>query len=429
MLHKLIYQTAVTLRNPSLWNYYKFLKESDKWPLERLEAYQFDKLKEFLGFVRQYSPYYRDLFDQVGFDPAKMEKTSDLQAIPTIDKASLIAHGERIRTSYPFRRLRTSETSGTTGSALKFCRNEEWDSAHRAAMFRGYSWYGVHPWEKNGYFWGYNIAASKRWRVRFEDLLQNRFRIFTYNEREILRFVERLRHGAAFVSGYSSMIYEAAKTINRTECTGVVNLKMVKGTSEKIYDSYQQEVEKAFGRKMVSEYGAAEAGIIAFQCPKGGHMHIAMENVVVEEIDGEIVVTNLLSRSFPIIRYKLGDSVRLAPTDFRCPCGRSHPVILDVLGRVGKKVIGKRSSYPSLAFYYVFKNLGLGKNIVLNYQACQHKPGEITLRIEQDMPQYTKELQAELSRYFSDDVDFTILWGEKLHAMKGKLRDFVTTLE
>jgi phenylacetate-CoA ligase len=100
-------------------------------------------------------------------------------------------------------------------------------------------------------------------------------------------------------------------------------------------------------------------------------MHIAMENVVVEVIDGEIVVTNLYSQSFPIIRYKLGDSVKLADSDFKCKCGRAHPVITDILGRVGKKIAGKESSYPSLTLYYLFKNLGLTKNILLNYQAIQ----------------------------------------------------------
>lgn len=64
-------------------------------------------------------------------------------------------------------------------------------------------------------------------------------------------------------------------------------------------------MEKAFGAKIISEYGAAESGLIAYECPECGNMHINMENVIVEESEGEIVVTNLLSRSFPIIRYKL----------------------------------------------------------------------------------------------------------------------------
>ena len=43
------------------------------------------------------------------------------------------------------------------------------------------------------------------------------------------------------------------------------NIKMVKGTSEKIYESYQEEIQKAYGCRIISEYGATESGIIAFE--------------------------------------------------------------------------------------------------------------------------------------------------------------------
>ena len=52
-------------------------------------------------------------------------------------------------------------------------------------------------------------------------------------------------------------------------------------------------------------------------------MHIAMEGVIVEEMNNEIVVTNLHLKSFPIIRYKLGDYIELAPDDFQCSCGEN----------------------------------------------------------------------------------------------------------
>ena len=179
---------------------------------------------------------------------------------------------------------------------------------------------------------------------------------------------------------------------------------------------------------MISEYGSCESGLIAYECPEGGHMHINMENVIVEEDNGEIVVTNLLSLSFPIIRYRLGDSIQLAPKGFRCPCGREHPVLLDVLGRVGKRVVGKQKRYPSLTFYYVFKNLMLRQQVALNYQAMQHQPGKVLLKIEQPKPELLPLLRAELNRYFSDDIDFEIKWGETLHTKHGKLKDFITTI-
>lgn len=156
-------------------------------------------------------------------------------------------------------------------------------------------------------------------------------------------------------------------------------------------------------------------------------MHINMENVIVEEENGEIIVTNLLSKSFPIIRYRLGDMIKLAPSGLKCKCGRSHPILLDVVGRVGKNVVGKQSIYPSLTFYYVFKNLAFN-GIELNYQAVQEEKGKIILRIEQDKQEYLTALQNELQKYFHGDIDFEIKWGEHLHSMNGKLKDFITSL-
>lgn len=66
------------------------------------------------------------------------------------------------------------------------------------------------PWEKNGYFWGYNIAFKRKIRTKFLDFLQNRFRLFSYGDKEIEKFTKKLEK-ASFLEGYSSMIYEVAK--------------------------------------------------------------------------------------------------------------------------------------------------------------------------------------------------------------------------
>lgn len=426
MLAKIIYKLGAEKRNPSLFRHYNFLLESDNWSYEKLVAYQLKKCRELLEFAYKYSPFYKEEFDKINFNPSELLSINDIKKLPIIDKQTLIQHNNDIHTKYSFKKTVISETSGTSGQVLNFNKNEEWDSGTRAAMFRGYNWYGVKPWDRNGYFWGYNINKKQRLKTKILDILQNRFRIFSYNKKEIRKFIKKLKL-ASFISGYSSMIYEVAKIVNKLSIENEFNLKMVKGTSEKIYDNYQDEVKKAFGIKLVGEYGAAESGIIAYECPEG-NMHICMENVVVEEINGEIVVTNLLSKSFPIIRYKLGDYIKLAPNDYKCKCGRSHPVLLDVLGRVGKNIYGNNNIYPSLSFYYVFKNLSSDKGVNLNYQAIQNEKGKILLKIEQNQPEHLSLLQNELKKYFNNDVEFDIKWNENFHHKNGKLKDFITTL-
>ena len=427
MLLKSIYKIGTKKRNPSLDSYFLFLKKSDFWSKEELLDYQLEKCKSFLEFAGTHSLFYNKLFKEIKFDPSSLKDLNELKKIPTFSKKELIENRDNIQSSYPFKKLIQSESSGTSGQSLSFLKNEEWDSHNRAAMFRGYSWHGVNPWDKNGYLWGYNINPRKALKIKILDKLQNRFRLFSYSEDDIKQFVSKLK-GAKFLHGYSSMLYEISKTINNLDLKVDHNLKMIKGTSEKVYDSYQGEVQKAFNLNIINEYGAAESGIIAFECT-GGNMHIASENVIVEEENGEILITNLLSKSFPIIRYKLGDSIELEDPAFKCPCGRSHPIIKSVLGRVGKNIVGNTNKFPSLSFYYVFKNLSLNHDILLNYQAKQDKKGHVLLNIEQDQPGAKPYIEQELKKYFNNDIIFDINFGVTLHTKEGKLKDFITTID
>ncbi|WP_394676737.1 phenylacetate--CoA ligase family protein [uncultured Sphingobacterium sp.] len=428
MLNKLIFKVGSWYRNPNLEISFKELLRTDKASVAEIKQIQEKKFAELLDFTFGYSPYYKRKFKELGITRDDIRSLDDLGKLPILEKVELRTHADEINSTFKFDKVFLSETSGTSGQPLKFIKNEEWDSMNRAAIYRGYSWFGVKPWEKNGYFWGYNLAEKDKRKINLLDRLQNRFRIFSYKEEEIVSFTKKLLN-ADYLEGYSSMIYEVAKRINKfPTLEKPKKLKLIKGTSEKIYDNYQEETIKAFGSKIVSEYGAAEAGIIAFECPHGS-MHINSENVIVEVIDGEIIVTNLISKSFPILRYRLGDKVTLADPNFKCACGRKHPVILDVLGRVGKNIIGKENSYPSLTLYYVFKNLALNKNVTLNYQAVQHEKGKSILKIEQNSPEYFEDINVELKKYFADDVEFEMKFGQKLHEMDGKLKDFITTID
>ena len=111
MLHRLIYYLGMLKRNPSLLEYYNFLKESDFWSLEKLQKYQLEKAKVFFQFVYEHSVFYRELFDQVGFNAQKITCVDDIKVLPIIDKNILLRENERIQSDYRFKKLFFSETS------------------------------------------------------------------------------------------------------------------------------------------------------------------------------------------------------------------------------------------------------------------------------------------------------------------------------
>ncbi|MGY5352984.1 phenylacetate--CoA ligase family protein [Wenyingzhuangia sp. IMCC45533] len=426
-MFKLIFKIGQRFRNPSLDSCFSFLQITDQWSIEKLEAYQLEKIRELLNTSYKYSKFYRDCFDKERLNIDTIKTLNDLSKVPILEKKDLLNNVDDIHTNYKFKKLYKASTSGSTGNSLVFNREEWADSFNRASIFRGYSWHGVSPWDKNGYFWGFNFSFIERLKTNLLDFLQNRFRVFSYEKKSFERFVKKLKK-AKYIHGYSSMIYQTAKLINESEKGGFESIKMVKGTSEKIYDSYQDEVKKAFNLRIISEYGATESGIIAFECPEG-NMHINMEGCYVEEHNNEILVTNLQMKSFPVIRYKLGDYIELAPRDFKCKCGRAHRVLKEVTGRVGESVYGENQIYPSLYFYYIFKNLVKQYDLKLNYQVIQNIKGKLDFLVQQEIKDSEIYfLKKEIVKYFGDDVTFNIFVNATLENTGGKFKSFISKI-
>lgn len=419
MIFKIVYKLGAYFTNPNLFRMLKDMEGSDFSSRDNVQHIQKNKIFKLLSFVKLNSIYYSN----------KINNCDRLYEVDVISKNEIIQNRDSLVTCY-HKKVKWVETSGTSGEALCFPKSVDWDTINRAVMFKYYSWYGVKPWDRNGYFWGFNNKGIRKYRTYFLDLLQNRFRLFSYEKNEVEKFLKKLK-GAVFLHGYSSMIYETAKLAIELGYTPshFPKLKMIKGTSEKIYPYYQEVVIKAFGKKIISEYGAAETGIIAFECPDG-NMHINDENVFVEvDENNEIIVTNLNSFSFPIVRYKLGDYVETSSYE-KCGCGRKSDIIDEIKGRVGKKIFGKNTLYPSLTLYYIFKNLALNYNIELQYQGFQKEIGKLDLRFSIKIK---KELHSlilkECYNYFKNDLEVTIVSNYILNNKKSKLKDFITELK
>ena len=109
-----------------------------------------------------------------------------------------------------------------------FIETSNGTGAHRAAIWRGIKQYGVEPYDKNLYLWGFIFTPLLKTKVRILDFLQNRFRIFNFTDTKILT---RLKHvkGVIFISGYSSVINKLSEMVVKN---GIVfdDLKMIKGT-------------------------------------------------------------------------------------------------------------------------------------------------------------------------------------------------------
>ena len=199
MFYKLIYLLGQKYRNPSLGKIYNSLKKSEKWSLDELENYQLKKLKEILNIAYNNSSFYKSKFDELHINIFEINKLSDIKKIPILTKKELIGFSNEIHTNLKFKKSFLATTSGTSGQSLKFLREEAADSFNRASSQRGYSWYNINPWDKNGYFWGFNFSTFAKVKNKIFDRLQNRFRIFSFEEKSLKKFIRNDISNCCFI--------------------------------------------------------------------------------------------------------------------------------------------------------------------------------------------------------------------------------------
>lgn len=119
-------------------------------------------------------------------------------------------------------------------------------------------------------------------------------------------------------------------------------LKTIFCIGETLTDEQRRIITDATNATVANTYGASETGLLAFECPHSGMMHVLAEAAIVEIVKtdgnpadpgeiGEIAVTSLANFAMPFIRYKIGDFAEVA--DQPCSCGRTLPVLRRIMGR------------------------------------------------------------------------------------------------
>ena len=127
--------------------------------------------------------------------------------------------------------------------------------------------------------------------------------------------------------------------------------------------------------------------------------------------DGQLVVTSLLQKTVPLVRYALGDEIVLLPGE--CPCGLRHPRV-DVLGRVGDSfsILGSKFHYDSLlrSVYKKLDEVGY-MQVVLSTEAQD----VLTVLLPHEMQPHEKRMKDSL---LSDQLELEFLLTSKLASVR-----------
>ena len=370
LVSKVLFPLQERLKGHSTVAVREALEQSQWWTAERIETLQLERLRALLAHAQDHVPYYRNVFKSIGFDPRRVGRLGDLGRLPFLTKTEIRANLESLKSDVAAD-LARSNTGGSSGEPLVFYLGKERVSHDVAAKWRATRWWDVDMGDSEIVIWGSPIELGVQdWMRRARDsVFRTRLlSAFEMSEPKLDEFVELIcRVRPRILFGYPSALARIAQhAAARQVSMDTLGICVAFVTSERLYDDQRAIIEEIFGCRVANGYGGRDAGFIAHTCPSGG-MHITAEDIIVETIGpdgqpvgaglaGEIVVTHLASRDYPLIRYRTGDVGLL---DSRaCGCGRGLPLLEEIQGRNTDFVIAADGTVMhGLALIYVIREL------------------------------------------------------------------------
>lgn len=376
------------LKGLKIYRLYKELQSREYWTKQQWEDFQNKNLKIFINHCCKNVPYYNDLFKKNNINPNQINSIDDLHLIPILNKQNVRENLDQlVNNLYNKNNLKKGHTTGSTGSPLTYYTDKNRAEYLTAGLWRIYSRCGWNPGERIASIWGFKPKemATVNWKRSIRDFFNGTTRLNAWkaNDKDFKRWYKLIkRQKVRLIVCYASTGSRFANWLidNNLDIPGI---KGVYCTSEKLYDSQQEQIEKAFKCKVYNLYGCGEVNHIACTC-ENGKMHLNPDMAIVEygesnEIAQQpLILTGFHNLATSFLRYTNGDAGSLSQES--CNCGRQSPILdlkVSRLADVFQFADGKK--YPSL--YFILRLYKEGFDGIELFQFHQDKKDHVFLRI------------------------------------------------
>jgi len=339
------------LKGSPQFRYWRKLEHTQYLPLDELLRTQWNRLKSLLLFVYENNAYYRDRFNEKQVTPEDIRKVKDIQRLPIITKQDIQDNMKSIITrGYDQNKLIGFKTGGSTGKPLNIYLTDECSEMRNACARRHDRWTGWDIGDPVGAVWGNPIKpiGVQKWLDRFVLSPFIYLDTMDVNEKTVKKFAmdwEKTKPTLLF--GHSHSLFLLSEYVKRM---GIAEIKPkgILSTSMMLMPHERKLIEDTFAVRVTDRYGCEEVSLVASECERHHGMHLNIEHLLVEFIkedgfeanpgeQGRIIVTDLMNKAMPFIRYQVEDFG--IPSSRTCPCGRGLPLMDKVTGRVADFLI------------------------------------------------------------------------------------------
>lgn len=346
-------------------------------------------------------PYYRKLMKNIGYNPLiDYTGTEDLRIFPITTKLDLKTHGlsSFLKENINTKNLFTDSTSGSTGIPIKVYRN--WDE--RA--------YQIAKWLRVLFMSGYSVkekvlSLTSPDRLYADNSILKKFGIL---RRIAVNYLLPANQVVDIILNYRPQILYG----NRSHIDAVAleflkrnikpkGLKLIVVGAEIVHDSSRNLCKQAFGLDLIEFYGSAEMGIMAFEIQNKKGLHLCDDLTWFEFLDkngnpvssgepGRVIVTDLIGKTMPFIRYDQGD---FAITDTIIDSkGAPEKIISKVLGRDDDRIIlSDGTTRPFHDFYEIMDRF----NEIMQFRIIQKTKSYFQIKVVTE-ENYFKEIYNQI---------------------------------
>jgi len=324
----------------------------EEMPKKELRELQFKLLKTLVYKMYSFSEFYRKRLKESDVHPDDINSLEDVSKLPFMVKADL-------RDNYPDKLftvpreeiVRFHASSGTTGKPTVVGYTERDVEIWTSSLARALTSCGLGRGDVIQVSYGYGLftgglglhyGAEKIGAAVLPASVGN-------TERQIELMQDMGVTAIACTPSYLLHMAEVAEGMgisirDDTELrTGILG-------AEPWSERMRKRIEEWLGIRAFDIYGTSElSGPLFTECTEQNGIHIWGDMALVEIIDpetgeqlppgerGELVITMLKKEALPIIRYRTGDITYM--DDETCACGRTHPRIGRISGRVDDMLI------------------------------------------------------------------------------------------
>ncbi|BCS85945.1 phenylacetate--CoA ligase [Prevotella herbatica] len=373
------------------------MKDIEFESIDNIKAFQDDKLRKAVLYLKEHSTYYQRLFDKCHININNIRQIEDLVNIPFTEKKDLQLFNEDFLCVPKEKIIDYITTSGTLGEPVTFGCTEV--DLQRLAYNekKSFSCAGLHP----GNILQLMTTIDKRFMAGLAYFLGIRelgasiIRVGNGIPELQWDTIMRIKPDSIMcVPSFIPRLIQYAEEHNIDYKNS--SIRKIIGIGEGLRNQdfslnlLGQQIKNKWNVQLFATYSSTEMGSTFSECEYGCGGHVHPELIIVEIIGednmpvadgeiGEVVITTLGVEGMPLLRFRTGDMC--AKIVEPCKCGRNSYRLTPLVGRKNNMIKLKGTTLYPPAINDILDNTDYVQNYVVYVQESEAGTDDVVVKV------------------------------------------------